>query len=255
VGRKVVTIAALIGFLTLPVCAQSRGGSGAHFSGTRSSVSPRPVRNTPVVVRPSSSSSSTSRSANSAVVNSAFANGSVQDLFGFPVPGLGFDYTHLAAVNGNLGVMALIDPVTQGEIALALRLRGVNAGVSPLFYSGYGYGGAPIVMGTPMAAPVEDAPAPQQQQAPIVVVVPAAAQQAAAVMAAEQTPLPDPGEFVLVQRDGRLLFAVAFTAEPGRVVYVTKEGLRRSIALDQLDVDTTMRMNEERGSSIQIPRA
>jgi len=249
-GKKTVAIVALIGFAALPVCAQSRGGSSAHASvsmhSAGSAVSSRPARNAPVVVRPHSTATRVS----TPVISSNFS-GDVQDLFGYPTPGLGFDYTHLAALNGNLGVRALIDPATQADIALALRLRGFNGGFSPFLYSG-GYGGAPIVMETPGAGQASDPPAPQT---PIVVVVPQAAQPGTAVAAAEQQPLPDPGEFVLVQRDGRLLFAVAFTAEPGHVVYVTKEGVRRSIGLDQLDVDTTLRMNEERGSSIQIPKA
>jgi len=187
------------------------------------------------------------------VGNTFFDGGTVNDLFGFPTPGLGFDFPHQAAVNGNLAVRALIDPVTQAQIALALRLRGFNNGfVTPFFWGGGWGGGYPIVMETPgLVAQQPEA----VSQPPIVVVVPPAAQPAPAPQpAVEQPPLPDPGEFVLVQRDGRLLFAVAFTAQPGHVVYVTKEGLRRSISLDQLDVDTTLRMNEERGSSIQIPR-
>ena len=244
--RKAAAIASLAVLAALPVCAQSRGG--ARSAGMRSPVSSHSVRSAPIAVRPISSASSRINSQ----IN-AFSNGTLAGLLGYPVPGLGFDYTHLAAVSPtNLGVMALIDPATQAQIALALRLRGFNSGfASPLFFSGFG--GAPIVMESPVAAGAPDAP--PQQQPPIVVVAQAPAPQAAPVQVAEALPLPDPGEFVLVQRDGRLLFAVGFTSEPGRLVYVTKEGIRRSISLDQLDVDTTLRMNEERGSSIQIPRA
>jgi hypothetical protein len=189
---------------------------------------------------------------NQAFPGGVFPGGTIQDLFGYPVPGLGFDYVNYAALNSNLGVRALIDPVTQQEIALALRLQGFGGlGVAPYYYAPFG--GAPIVMETPTAAaPPPETPA----QPPIVVVAPPAGQPALAVApAAQDQALPDPGEFILVQRDGRLLFAVAFTADPGRLVYITKEGLRRSIALDQLDVDATVRMNEERGTAIQIPKA
>ena len=173
----------------------------------------------------------------------------MQDLFGYPVPGLGFDYVSLAASNRNLAVRALIDPVTQQEIALALRIQGANIGVAPFLYSPYG--ATPVVLESPVAvAPQTDTAPP----APVVVVAPPAPAPAPqALPATQEQPLPDPGEFVLVQRDGRLLFAVAFTAAPGRLIYVTKEGLRRTIALDLLDVDATLRMNEERGSSIQLP--
>jgi len=181
-----------------------------------------------------------------------FPGGTVQDLFGYPVPGLGFDYTQLAAVNSGLGVRALIDPLTQHEIALALRIRGNSFGSAPFLFSPFGGGGGIVVESPAAYAPPQDPPAQQ----PIIVVAQPAPQPAAqAQPAAQDQPLPDPGEFILVQRDGRLLFAVAFTNDPGRVVYITKEGLRRSISLDQLDVDATLRMNEERGTSIQIPKA
>ena len=221
----------------------------------RAPVSTRTMRGTPMAVRPRATARNstvvgTSPFGTSFGSNTFFGGDTFSDAFGFPVPGLGFDFPHLAAINGNLGVRALIDPATQAQIALALRLRGFNSGFfSPFFFGG----GFPITMETPGLVAQQPEAAPQ---APIIVVAPPAAQQAPpAAAVVDPPPLPDPGEFVLVQRDGRLLFAVAFTAQPGYVVYVTKEGLRRSIALDQLDVDTTLRMNEERGSSIQIPRA
>ena len=175
-----------------------------------------------------------------------------QEIFGFPAPGLGFDYAHWAAVHGNLNQLALIDPITQLELAQAIRLQGTGGAYFPGYYAPYG--GAPIVMESPtgVAAPEPETAAPQPQ--PIYVVAPPGTAPAQAP-AAEQTPLPDPGEFILVQRDGRLLFAVAFTSSDGRVVYVTKEGVRRSIPLSQLDLDSTQRMNEERGTPVQIPTA
>jgi len=248
VGRKSAAVAALIGLWILPAHAQSR--AGARAAAIHSAVSAHPVRSIPSVIPPRRvPTQNPVVSPNSGLTATSFYAGTVQDLFGYPVPGLGFDYSNLAAINASLGVRAMIDPATQYEVALALRARGATAGASPFFYSPSG--ATPIVMETPMAAAPAD-PAPQQ---PIIVVVPPAEEPLREdPPVAEEQPLPDPGEFVLVQRDGRLLFAVGFTAEPGRVVYVTKEGLRRSIALDQLDVETTLRMNEERGSSIQLPK-
>lgn len=266
-----LAVGVLMSFWVLPASAQVRGGGNqfsggaSHFAssgqiGTMRSSPPAPravVAAHPVANYPTRSRRATGTTPVS-TVNSALAaagygccGGTIQDLFGFPVPGLGFDYANYGALNSTLGVRALIDPVTQQEIALALRLRGFGVGTG--YYPGYylPYGGAPIVMETPSvaAAPATDT-APQQQQ-PIIVVTPPAPAQAAA----EQTPLQDPGEFVLVERDGRLLFAVAFTSADGRVVYVTKDGMRRSIPLSQIDVDATLRMNEERGTSVQLPAA
>ena len=249
-GRNAAVVAALIGFAVLPAAAQSRFRPVARSFAPRPAYSVRTVRSIPSPIRPRTVVPQTQNvPVNSAFFGGGFSGGTIQDLFGYPVPGLGFDYTNFGALNSNLGVRALIDPVTQQEIALALRIRAVTGGgVNTGFF--YPFGGAPIVMETPIAAPQPEAPAP----APIVVVAPPAAQPAPQVQpAAQEQPLPDPGEFVLVQRDGRLLFAVAFTGEPGRIIYVTKEGLRRTIALSQLDVDATLRMNEERGTSIQLP--
>ena len=247
-GRKAITVAALIGLWILPVSAQSHGGSAGRAIASRSSGSGRSIRSLPVVVRPRPVTTRNSNTfVNPGLSSGYFPGGTIQDLFGYPVPGLGFDYVQYGAVNGNLGIRALIDPVTQQEIALALKLRGFGVGSYPYYFSPFA--GAPIVLETPSAVAQPDAPA----QPPIVVVAPPPAQPAAPPVAEEQ-PLPDPGEFVLVQRDGRLLFAVAFTSDAGRVVYITKEGLRRSIPLEQLDVEATLRMNEERGTSIQLPK-
>lgn len=250
-GRKTVTVAALIGLWVLPVCAQSRGAAAGRAVASRSSTSARSVRSIPAVVRPRPvTTRNPNMFLNPSLSGGYFPGGTIQDLFGYPVPGLGFDYVQYGALNSNLGVRALIDPVTQQEIALALRLRGFGFGSYPYYFSPFA--GAPIVLETPSAVAQPDTGA----QPPIVVVPPPTAEPAApAPPVAEEPPLPDPGEFVLVQRDGRLLFAVAFTSDPGRVVYITREGLRRSIPLDQLDVEATLRMNEERGTSIQLPKA
>jgi hypothetical protein len=210
-------------------------------------VRPVHVNGVPISTTPGSSVVVSTGVSTTPIVSTGFTSG----VFGFPTPGLGFDFPHLAAVNGNLGVRALIDPVTQAQIALALRLQAAAAPVSPFLFSGFG--GVPIVMESPapvivvQQAPVPAPQAPAEEPRPAVTVT-----QSPIV---PQEPPRDAGEFVLVQRDGRLLFAVGFTAEPGRVVYVTREGLRRTIRLEQLDVDATLRMNEERGTSIQLPRA
>lgn len=74
---------------------------------------------------------------------------------------------------------------------------------------------------------------------------------------AEPTNPPEPareiGEFILVRRDGTVLSAVAFSAQPERIVYVTREGIRRSLPLADLDVNATLRMNEERGTTLHLP--
>jgi hypothetical protein len=68
-----------------------------------------------------------------------------------------------------------------------------------------------------------------------------------------EPPPPDVGQFVLVRLDGQVVFATAFTSVNGRVTYVTREGLRRSFPVTELDRQATVQMNEANGSSVSLP--
>jgi hypothetical protein len=68
-------------------------------------------------------------------------------------------------------------------------------------------------------------------------------------------PLRDVGSFTLVTQAGYRLDAVAFTRSADRLVYITPDGGRRSIAFRDLDVAATERLNTERGTPITIPPA
>jgi hypothetical protein len=163
-----------------------------------------------------------------------------------PAPGLGFDFTHLAAINSDLAVRAVIDPLTQHELAVIKSLPRVQ----PTAFWGFGgfggYAEAPVVV------------APAQPQ--VIVVqqpVPQAAPTAQAAPAPETAappapPLPDVGQFLLVERDGKVIHAVAFSVEAGRVVYITADGLRRSIPLDQINAQVTEQRNAERGTILHL---
>jgi uncharacterized iron-regulated membrane protein len=65
--------------------------------------------------------------------------------------------------------------------------------------------------------------------------------------------LPDEGEFTLVLRSGQEIEAVAFTRVDDRIVYITTGGGRHTVAVRELDVDATVRLNQERGTPLQIP--
>ena len=154
------------------------------------------------------------------------------------VPGLGFDYPHLAAISGNR------------------RLRGSRfGGGDPFGFGGFLFGPSVIVEEVPGAEPqptiVEeeavDAPpeAPRRARASRAVSEPQPERAAA--------PDPDPEQFVFVRRDGGLVFAVAYTWENGTLRYVTPEGLRRSMGRDALDLDATQQFNEQRGLNFRVP--
>jgi hypothetical protein len=71
--------------------------------------------------------------------------------------------------------------------------------------------------------------------------------------AEQQEPLPDVGALTLVLRDGSRLDVIAFTMTQGQVIYITPEGRRLSIAVEIFDADATQRVNQERGTPMQLP--
>jgi hypothetical protein len=71
--------------------------------------------------------------------------------------------------------------------------------------------------------------------------------------AEQQEPLPDVGTLALVLRDGSRLDVVAFTMTQGQVIYITPEGRRLSISAELFDADATQRLNQERGTPMQLP--
>lgn len=162
------------------------------------------------------------------------------------VPGLGFNYEFLDAMNQNLGERAFIDPVTQQDLALAGRLSQFGgtgfAGFFPFFGGGY------------YAEPAEE-----QQQPPVIVEqqqqpAPAAEEQeeSSAAPAEEPAPLPDIGEFVLVLHNGDKIKAVAFTRQNDQIVYITKDGMRESFPAADLDAAATQQINQQRGAPLQL---
>jgi hypothetical protein len=69
----------------------------------------------------------------------------------------------------------------------------------------------------------------------------------------ESSPVLDEGEFTLVLNDGRQIEAVAFTHANDSIVYITTAGSRYTIAANELDAESTVRVNQERGTPLQSP--
>lgn len=168
-------------------------------------------------------------------------------------PGFGFDFTHLAALNGNLGEKAFIDPVTQQDIALAEQLSQSTSG----FVGGF----IPFWGSTGYAEPMEEEPQPQQQQPQVIVLqqpVPstssasASSQETAPAPTEQQPPLPDVGPFTLVLHNGDKIKAVAFTRQEDQIVYITKDGARNSFAAADLDVAATEQVNQGHGTPLHL---
>jgi hypothetical protein len=245
---KATNQAAVVAVLLL--ASSSVAGAQGHVS--HHAGSPAATRHSSSGAR-TGSHGSTSNTRGTTTSNDIVLNGdsglTLQDLLN-PVPGLGFDYPHLAAINNNLSVQALIDPLTQMRLAQAERLLRDTRGVTPVFFGGYADSGQqPIEIQQPQPQIIviqqpQPQPAPESGPAP-------AAEPVAAPAPAESRPGAD--QFILVLRDGSQVTAVAFSRQDSRIVYITPEGSRRSLAISGLDTAATIRINEERGTSLQLP--
>ncbi len=163
---------------------------------------------------------------------------------GIGVPGLGFDYVHLAAISGNFRNNG------QGFGHGTHRQRDF---ITPVFFGGF-----------PYYSDFSDYQ--QEQQPPQIIVI----QQPAPAIPAQQeappaqgaydvptpppapAPVPEVGELILVRRDGRVLFASVFSVTGNQVQYVTPEGIRHTLPLTELDTVATQEMNEARGTTLQF---
>ncbi|MGA8101316.1 MAG: hypothetical protein WB869_04125 [Candidatus Acidiferrales bacterium] len=167
-----------------------------------------------------------------------------------------------SAAGQDLAIKALIDPVTEAQLALAAKEAGYARGTSfvPVYWGTGGYY-AP----DSSAAPQDDSNEPtndqannadNKQQPQIIVLQPSSpnGDNAAQTEAAPepQPKLPDVGEFTLVFKDGKKAAAVAYTRQGDRIVYVTKDGARHFVDVDDIDLPTTQRVNEASGASFQL---
>jgi hypothetical protein len=196
-------------------------------------------------------------SATHSFVSSDGSSVSLQDLLN-PVPPSGFDYQFLSVMNQDLAIKAVIDPVTQWKLALAERLlqdRPSFGGAGFYLLDGGGAYAVPDDSASNDSVPAQQPDqSPQQPQVIVVQAPPSQPQQAADQPAAvDSTPLPDVGEFTLILQNGTQLQAVAFARMKDRIVYITADGSRRTIAATDLNSDATVRVNEERGTPLQLP--
>jgi len=158
---------------------------------------------------------------------------------GFPVPGFGFDYVHLAAVN-------------PGAFNTS-SLRSANFISSlPLFIPSFAPSAQIIIIQQPPVVIVQSSPVAEASPD-----WPPRSRPSLHEEAREPERATDPPreleEIVFVRRNGTLFFAVAFSSSGGQLIYITREGLRRSISLSDLDFESTHRWNEERGTSLRLP--
>lgn len=171
------------------------------------------------------------------------------------VPGLGFDYSHLAAVGGSRGRGRGRfgdhdrDHDRRRDFVAYFPFFG-GGYYEPLFPEEYDDTGTTAdnqeTEGVePDYYPQGPPPRPEEYAQNYPPAPPAPVETAAPAKPAD--------EYVFVRRDGTLFFAVAYAWENGTLRYVTGEGLRRSVEGNALDLDATKQFNEQRGLNFRLP--
>jgi hypothetical protein len=193
----------------------------------------------------------TTRRHNSVSRTTPRGSNSTPDLDGFDfqdVPGLGFDFPHLAAVSGDR------------------RQPGGHLGAFSSGFGGFLLGSPQVIVEEVQPAETQAVPAEEdyegenatlnvsaQRRASTrrsVLPHPTIEQSAAETASSSDT---DPAEYVFVRRDGGLVFAVAYSWENQTLRYVTRDGMRRIMTLDAIDVPATQQFNEQRGLNFRSP--
>jgi hypothetical protein len=229
--------------------AQHRGGAGmggpvvAVAPHAVSAVAPRVVARVPTATRPATTIVHRTRVAGTPTRNVSVASG----LTNLPVfstqnnvPGLGFDYPHLAAVNSR-----------------HVRNRRIfGQGVPVGFGGGFLITSPEIVVENPQAVEEAQQAAAEDSVGPNPIGVDSARESQRAYVS-RPNPAPEPpidtSEYVFVRRDGGLLFAVAYSWDNGTLRYVTRDGVRKTVTQDALDMTATQQFNEQRGLNFRVP--
>jgi len=211
-------------------------------SGTHVSSASHPYTGYPRFIRTRSGAivARTSPRANTPVRTNGFAGSGrplrSQDI----VPGLGYDYAHVAAVH------------PQG-----INGRGRNGRNFVAYFPFYGGG----YYGPLFPDDVDETPAAEAQAADNGEPEPVQTagrpgdyepRQSRAVPSQDVIEA-EPEPYVFVRRDGTVFFATAYAWENGTLRYITSEGLRRSLTVDKLDLDATQQFNEQRGLTFRLP--
>jgi hypothetical protein len=233
-----LAVLAPLSYLAVNVAQGQRVATAPRVSSARARTAPTRLATS---ARANTKSAAVSAHSRSAVSANSFFSGNGVGPFG-PFPGLGFN----SGFTNSDWILAAIDPATQWRLFEAQRFSR-NVGFAPGFY--LFDGGAYYAP----AEPGEAEPAPQEQAAAAETPPAEAPRTEQAPAQVESAPLEDVGQFILVLRSGRQVEAVAFTRADDHIVYVTADGFRRTLALADLDPDATIRINEERGTPLEIP--
>jgi hypothetical protein len=157
--------------------------------------------------------------------------------FGDAVPGLGFDFVHLAAVHPN---------------GFNHRHLSSVGGFFPFFSGGFVMPSIPTVEEEVAGDEVEDA-AERAPRRVVHVIEQPQTSGSGSYPSAYQGPAQPSEEYVFVRRDGTVFFAVAYSWDNGALRYITSQGTRGTMTRDSLDLGATQQFNEQRGLSFRLP--
>jgi hypothetical protein len=154
------------------------------------------------------------------------------------VPGLGFDFQHLAAVR----------PLVRDRFGREHRQ------FTPIIFAGLPYY-ASFDTGAPYyySGDSQQEDSAQPYAAPLYPVGGLSPAEQPAVATQPASPVQELAPLVLVRRDGQVLFVVAFAVSGDRLTYITSEGTRRSFPVAELDKDSTRQMNDVNGTTVSLP--
>lgn len=198
---------------------------------------------------------STSSSNPKVTVAPADTSSSLEEFTGLGPP-INLNNLGESGTDGNLGVEALINPVTQANLALASRLSRTGVGTGAYLLGG-GYGYYPTEYDQSQSEPQQaaaDAPAAPQPQVIIIQQPgPANAPPADPPHAEEIAPQPEPtSPLTLVLKNGSQIQAVAFTRQGNQIVYITGSGSRSTVAVAEVDAAATAKLNDDRGTPLNL---
>lgn len=255
--RRTVGLGATVigGFLILATPGAQAQKAGGAIAPAHSTTVPASSGH-PAAARPSASGVARSRSGKSQA-NETHASPHRAELSGLGV-NLRYSCPFSNPISCDLPANALIDPVTQLEVAQAVGIgrRRRGTGVSGVYILGGGYyvpadageDQGPGQASTDAAESTDAQQEPQQQEQ-----AEQNAQLSDAYAEQSSSEIPDEGQFTLVLNDGRQIQAVAFSHSKDKIIYITPEGSRASVAFSDLDADSTVRVNQERGTPLQLP--
>jgi hypothetical protein len=168
-----------------------------------------------------------------------------------PVPGPGFDYAHVSALDKDLALKAVIDPQTQERLGVAEQVLSATGGYGAPGYYLFDGGGAYV-----MPAEITANEQPQQAARPEVIVLQQPTQTAEESTAA-QTPqpaqvVPDVGNFTLVLKTGEKIQAMAFTTSGSEIIYITPDGVRHTVAASDVNATATQKLNQDSGRELRF---